>query len=391
MSRTGKATDRDEPADSANEPELGLALDSEGRATTPNAEPALAGPVDRKLVDNVFSEICSKGASRHTQRSYRIALGYWQAWHSLRFRSLLAMPLGISGIETFVSDHIPRLSVESATLATTLPTEVDTELVRLGVKARTGPPALATANQRLNIMSWAHQKMGLVNPLDTLEIRALLTSARKAAATSGQAQVRKKPGITRDVLLKLLATCDETPHGVRDRALLLFAFSTGGRRRSEVSDALVSRLDRRGDAGFVYTLAASTLHQSGRPDPNAVKPLAGIAAAAMVRWLEVGQIDSGHLFRSIDRFDRLGGKLSDQSINLIVKKRAKLAGLSNEFSAHSLRSGFATEAGRRGVSIGEGMALTGHRSVLAFAGDHRAGASLESPASLLAEADPASS
>jgi integrase len=32
-------------------------------------------------------------------------------------------------------------------------------------------------------------------------------------------------------------------------------------------------------------------------------------------------------------------------------------------SAHSLRSGFVTEAGKQGVALGDTMALTGHRSV----------------------------
>lgn len=48
---------------------------------------------------------------------------------------------------------------------------------------------------------------------------------------------------------------------------------------------------------------------------------------------------------------------------LIVKRRAALAGLEGDFGAHSLRSGFVTEAGRQNVPLGEAMALTGHRSV----------------------------
>jgi hypothetical protein len=46
-----------------------------------------------------------------------------------------------------------------------------------------------------------------------------------------------------------------------------------------------------------------------------------------------------------------------------VRRRAQLAGLNGEFSAHSLRSGFMTEAGRQNVPLAEEMALTGHRSV----------------------------
>ena len=57
---------------------------------------------------------------------------------------------------------------------------------------------------------------------------------------------------------------------------------------------------------------------------------------------------------------------SGQAIWLIVKRRAQLAGLAGDFGAHSLRSGFVTEAGRQNVPLGEAMGLTGHRSVQTF-------------------------
>ena len=48
----------------------------------------------------------------------------------------------------------------------------------------------------------------------------------------------------------------------------------------------------------------------------------------------------------------------------IVRRRAKLADQPlGRLSAHSLRSGFVTEAGKQGVGLGDTMALTGHRSV----------------------------
>ena len=46
-----------------------------------------------------------------------------------------------------------------------------------------------------------------------------------------------------------------------------------------------------------------------------------------------------------------------------MKRRAQLAGLEGDFGAHSLRSGFVTEAGRQNVPLREATALTGHRSV----------------------------
>jgi hypothetical protein len=41
-------------------------------------------------------------------------------------------------------------------------------------------------------------------------------------------------------------------------------------------------------------------------------------------------------------------------------------GLEGDFGAHSLRSGYVTEAGRQNVPIREAMGLTGHRSLVTF-------------------------
>src|SRR6266702_5772787 len=52
----------------------------------------------------------------------------------------------------------------------------------------------------------------------------------------------RKPALTKAPLEAMLATCTDGLIGLRDRALLLFAFASGGRRRSEVSAAVVEHL-----------------------------------------------------------------------------------------------------------------------------------------------------
>ncbi len=64
----------------------------------------------------------------------------------------------------------------------------------------------------------------------------------------------------------------------------------------------------------------------------------------------------------------------------IVQRRATLAQLPGDWAAHSLRSGFVTEAGRQGVPLGEVMAMTEHRSVGTVMGYFQAGALLSSRA-----------
>jgi integrase len=68
------------------------------------------------------------------------------------------------------------------------------------------------------------------------------------------------------------------------------------------------------------------------------------------------------MFRRI-RGSRVAEALQPQTVRTIVKRRAQMAGLTGDFSAHSLRSGFMTDAGRQNIPLAEAMALTGHRSV----------------------------
>ncbi len=75
--------------------------------------------------------------------------------------------------------------------------------------------------------------------------------------------------------------------------------------------------------------------------------------------------------------------LEPQAVRAIVKRRAALAGLEGDYSAHSLRSGFMTEAGRQNVLLGEAMALTDHRSVQTAVRYFQAGAVEKSRAASL--------
>lgn len=182
----------------------------------------------------------------------------------------------------------------------------------------------------------------------------------------------------------LLATCDDSLRGRRDRALLLFAWASGGRRRSEVAGADMQFL-KRVPEGFVYTLAYSKTNQPGVDLPENSKPLLGPAAAALEDWLQATGICSGAIFRRIRKGGHLGEPLSPAAVRDIVKQRCTLAGIAGEFSAHSLRSRFVTEAGRQNMPLAETMALTGHRSVPTVLGYFRAEGNLSNAAGRLLE------
>lgn len=74
--------------------------------------------------------------------------------------------------------------------------------------------------------------------------------------------------------------------------------------------------------------------------------------AALKIWCEKADIQSGFVFRAIDKHDNLSeSPLSTQSVSLIIKSIAIPCGFPNarQLSSHSLRRGFATTASRKGA------------------------------------------
>jgi integrase len=144
---------------------------------------------------------------------------------------------------------------------------------------------------------------------------------------------------------------------------LLFAWGSGGRRRTEVVSASLDNTHRIGERAWVYTLRHDKANQSGADRPENDKPIVGIAADALEAWLAASGIRSGAIFRRIRKGTTLGEPLTPSAVSRIVQQRCQMAGLEGNFSAHSLRSGFVTEAGRQNVPLGETMAMTGHASI----------------------------
>lgn len=334
------------------------------RAEAAGLDPQQLGSMAQEAEDALLRQ----GESENTLRSYRSALRYWAAWFAVRYQRPIALPVPQAVVIQFIVDHAQRLAT-GGSLVSELPPELDQALVQHGYKAQLGAVSLNTLVHRVSVLSKAHQLQNADNPCAQPRVRELLAKTRRAYAKRG-ALPAKKPALTREPLEAMLATCDGSLTGLRDRAVLLFAFASGGRRRSEVTAATMENTRRDGDL-FVFTLATSKSNQSGADRAENDKPIAGRAAASLAAWLAAAKITSGPIFRRVRRGDVVGEPLSPSAVRDIVKKRCELAGLGDEFSAHSLRSGFVTEAGRQGVPLGETMALTGHRSTASLTGYFR--------------------
>jgi integrase len=328
--------------------------------------------------------LLSEGESANTVRSYQTALRYWAAWYALRYQQAIVLPVAIPAVIQFIVDHVERMSANG--LESSLPQAIDESLVLQRHKALPGPLALSTVMHRISALSKLHQLQGHASPCHDVAVRELLSRVRRAYAKRGRIP-GKKAALTRTPFDLLLETCDDSLRGVRDRALLLFAWSSGGRRRSEVVGATVGNLHQVSERVYTYTLRHSKTNQTGSDRQDNVKPVVGLAAEAMTRWLQRSGIDDGPIFRRIRRGDRLAEVLAPSAVRHIVKARAVMAGLGHGYSAHSLRSGFITEAARQNVPMGDAMALTGHRSVNTVIGYFRATAAVQSKAAWLLDED----
>ena len=142
----------------------------------------------------------------------------------------------------------------------------------------------------------------------------------------------------------MAARCPSTRRGLRDRAVVLLGFA-GAFRRSELAALDCSDIAEEAD-GLRVTIRSSKTDREGRGVELAI-PRGGVCpVGAVALWRQAAGIETGPLFRPIDRWGRLGGAaLSAHAVGDIVKRLAEACGEDPEgFGGHSLRAGWITEA-----------------------------------------------
>ena len=315
-------------------------------------------------------QFIEQGTPANTVRSYAAAFRYLQAWYGLRFgKDLSDGPMPVAAAIQFIVDHLPRQDGE-AEKAVELPRSADAALVKLAVKKLPGPLKTNTVVHRLSVLGKYHRLRGWDSPTDDARYRTVLRSARSTQVNAGE-RITRKTAATADPLQAMLATCDDGLGGIRDRALLLVAWSSGGRRRSELTAITAQDLTLQGNGDFALTMGLSKTERDGQ---SRAKPIRGQAAQALQAWLDASGIKEGPLFVRLLRNGKPAKTaLSSNHVALIVKRRAALAGLPGDWAGHSLRSGFVTEAGRQNMAIPDVMAMTDHKSVNTLMGYYQAG------------------
>lgn len=231
------------------------------------------------------------------------------------------------------------------------------ELADQGKKASTIGRALAAISQ-------AHALLGDSEIRRSPAVREVLAGIRRRLAELG-VRPEGKSALVLEQLRKVSETVPNWVIGQRDRAVLVFGFA-GSFRRSEL--AALDLLDLElGAEGYRVKIRRSKTDQLGAGRvvgvPYGSNPIT-CPVRCLQAWLELADIGTGRVFRSIDRHGNIGKGLTGRAIAEIVKRRAAAAGLDPRmFSGHSLRSGFVTTAARAGKSPKAIMDQTGHRTL----------------------------
>lgn len=306
-----------------------------------------------------LTDLYRRGTPANTLRAWERDLTYIAAWKMASFGRPLDWPEDEKVALRFVLDHAQDLTEKPG------PTQdVAMELIAIGLRRELTCPSPATLDRRIASWQAFHRMRNLPSPFSSPLVQQARQKARQANA---RPRMPKSPKpVTRDILESLLATCDDSRRGIRDRAMLMLAFASGGRRRSEVTALNVEDIGRDDfkAKGLVWIRLLET--KTTKKDQAPRLPMKGRAARALVHWLTVTRITEGPLFRPVSLSDRpLPRRLASDALRTILRYRLELAGLPVDFATpHGLRAGFLTQAALDGAPLAAAMKLSLHRSAV---------------------------
>ena len=224
---------------------------------------------------------------------------------------------------------------------------------------------ISTLKRRLVSIGVVHKLKG--HYLDTKH-PSIIENIMGIKRRKGSIQKAKKPILIND-LKQIINVIDnqnnEEIKKLRDRTIILVGFS-GGFRRNEITSLNYEDLDFVKE-GVKINIKKSKTDQFGEGLVKGIPYFDNLQYCPVIslkKWIDVSNIYSGSLFRRFTKGSRLSvNRLSDQTVALLIKEYTKLAGIDNQnYSGHSLRSGFATSAAESGVEERNIMAMTGHKS-----------------------------
>lgn len=290
-----------------------------------------SAPLDRVNLSSSVSHYLEQSLSKNTLRAYASDWAQFMDWcEQMEVAFLPAAPGTVAYFIVYLADHRKN--------------------------------KVSTIDRKLAAIRHYHAVNGFQSPTDTTGIELTMRGVRRQHGTAQTG----KAAATVDTLRKLVAVCDMSLAGLRDRALLLVGYA-GAFRRS----ALVA-LEMR-DLTF-QAEGLRVLIRKDKTDQEQRGRTIGIAygshyetcpVRSLRAWLDAAGITEGPVFRTFTGHGSVRkNPLDGGDVARIVKRRCEEAGLDPEaYAGHSLRAGFATQAAMNGVQERTIAKQTGHKSM----------------------------
>jgi site-specific recombinase XerD len=154
--------------------------------------------------------------------------------------------------------------------------------------------------------------------------------------------------INRGELIALFQSCNKTPRGSRDAALMAVLYGTGIRRRELIELNFLS-----------YESEEKCLLIEGKGSKQRRMPLQNNSCDALNSWITHRGTFLGPLFLSIKGSRIINKQLSGQAVYWIIKSRANKACIS-DISPHDFRRTFVSDLLDAGVDLSTVQRLAGH-------------------------------
>lgn len=213
----------------------------------------------------------------------------------------------------------------------------------------------STIRRKVSSISAIHRLSSLDDPTKHSEVKI---TQRKIYRQLGTRFNQAYP-ITRTLLTRLLATCGNDLHGLRDRALLQVAYDSM-RRRSELTSLRVEDIEWLANDGATLLLRKSKTDQHGS---GKWIHLSAETTHSLHQWLSTARINEGLIFRGVRSSGAITDGLCESRISRIYKALARKAGLSESvvqrISGHSMRIGGAQDLLSVGASFPQIMVKGG--------------------------------
>lgn len=220
-----------------------------------------------------------------------------------------------------------------------------------------------TIQQHIAAIKAIHKVKHADNPVNE-EVEGFLQGIKRKV---GEAVDQKQPLLVEDIRKILELTSDDLK-GFRDRALILFAFTTWLRAENLV----MMEYD---DISFLNDRIEVKVRKEKQDQTRKGREITVMCGKnpdtcpvlALKKWLAIAGISSGKVFRSIDLHGNMREEITYDGMRKTIKRYVEDAGYNPaKIAMHSFRSGGATQAIINGMPFDAGMEYGGWKKADTF-------------------------